>query len=146
MNEFQERLCELLAEKNISKLKLAKDLNISDIAIYRYFTRDFYPRIDIANLMANYFDCSLDYLFGLSDERNNKNANAHSFWHNFNALLSENGYSIRKAFSELNMSTYDYYRWKTQFPKTRALIEIAKFFSVSVDYLVGDIKKYRDIK
>ena len=41
----------------------------------------------------------------------------------------------------LNMSEYNYYRWKNGlFPRTNNLIEIAKYFNVSLDFLVGDVK------
>ena len=41
------------------------------------------------------------------------------------------------------MGEYDYYRWKDgMFPKTINLITIAKYFDVSVDFLVGN--KFND--
>ena len=38
------------------------------------------------------------------------------------------------------MSEYNYYRWKAGlFPKTINLIDIEKYFDVSIDYLVGKL-------
>ena len=89
--------------------------------------------------MANYFNCSLDYLFGLTDKRNKVNLNNQDFLHNFNLLLNENKLSISKAMKNLQMSEYNYYRWKKgMFPKTNNLVDIAKYFGTSIDFLVGN--------
>ena len=55
MNEFQERLQELLIENDLSRLQLAKRLNISSTTINGYFNNDYYPKIEIAIVMANFF-------------------------------------------------------------------------------------------
>ena len=68
MNKFQERLQELLEDKHLSRLQLANNLNISSTTINGYFNKDYYPRIDIAIEISKYFNCSLDYLFGFSDD------------------------------------------------------------------------------
>lgn len=139
MTEFQERLSELLEENNLSRLKLANIINITSTTINGYFNKNYYPTIDIAIKMANYFNCSLDYLFGLTDKRNKVNLNNQDFLHNFNLLLNENKLSISKAMKNLQMSEYNYYRWKKgMFPKTNNLVDIAKYFGTSIDFLVGN--------
>ena len=139
MTEFEERLSELLEENNLSRLKLANIINITSTTINGYFNKNYYPTIDIAIKMANYFNCSLDYLFGLTDKRNKVNLNNQDFLHNFNLLLNENKLSISKAMKNLQMSEYNYYRWKKgMFPKTNNLVDIAKYFGTSIDFLVGN--------
>ena len=142
MNEFQERLEELLLSANISRLKLSKILNISPTTINGYFNNGYYPQINFAIRLADYFNCSLDFLFGLSDNKSNTNSNPAPFFDNFEYLLCLNKIPIAKALRELKMSEYNYYRWKNgRFPKTVNLIEIAKYFSVSIDYLIGRTTK-----
>ena len=137
-NFFQERLQELLDEVSFSRLQLANAINVSSTTINGYFNKDYYPQINIAIDMANFFNCSLDYLFGLSDTLININKNNNSFISNFDALLKLNKLPISKALRELNMSEYNYYRWKNgKFPKTINLIQISKYFGVSLDYLIG---------
>ena len=138
MNNFQERLKDLLEENNLTRLKLANLLNISSTTINGYFNNSYYPDINIAIKIAKYFNCSLDYLFGLSDN-NSKTNNNEAFIKNFDNLLHNNKLSVSKAMKKLNMSEYNYYRWKKgMFPKTVNLIEIAKYFEVSIDFLVGN--------
>ena len=91
--------------------------------------------------MAKYFDCSLDYLFGRTDNKHYYNNNNNSFIENFDNLLKTNNLPIAKALREMKMSEYNYYRWKNgKFPKTNHLLDLAKYFDVSIDYLVGKNK------
>lgn len=141
MNEFQDRLQELLIENNINRLGLAKAINVSSTTINGYFNNGYYPHIDVAIKIANHFSCSLDYLFGLSDNRTKMEFNNNSFIDNFDKILKENKMSIATAFKNMKMSEYNYYRWKAgMFPKTINIIEIAKFFNVSTDFLIGNAK------
>lgn len=141
MNEFQDRLEDLLMENNLSRLQLANNINISSTTINGYFNNDYYPEISIAIKMADYFNCSLNFLFGLTDKRDKLNENSNSFIVNFENLRKRNKLSIAGVLKELNMSEYNYYRWKAgKFPKTVNLITIAKYFDVSVDYLIGRVK------
>ena len=134
MNDFQERLKELLVENNLSRLQLSKILNISSTTINGYFNNNYYPKIEIAISMSIYFDCSLDFLFGLSDIKNNASHN-NTFFENFNNLIKLSGISIAQTMKNLKMSEYNYYRWRDGLlPKTVNLIDIAKYFDISVDY------------
>ena len=143
MNEFQERLEELLLEKNMSRLHLAKLLGVSSTTINGYFNKNYFPQIDIAIKFSEFFDCSLDYLFGLTDDKKRKykidiNNLTGALIKNFNQLLKENKLSIAKVMKDLDMSEYNFYRWRNgKFPKTVNLILVAKYFDVSVDYLLS---------
>ena len=138
MNDFQERLQELLNEHNLSRLALAKIIGTTSTTINGYFNNDYYPQIDIAKKMANYFNCSLNYLFGLTDAVCQEIQNKNSFIDNLDKLLRKRKLPIAKVMRDLKMSEYNYYRWKNgKFPKTINLIELAKYFDVSIDYLVG---------
>ena len=141
MNDFQDRLQELLTENNLSRLQLSKIIGISSTTINGYFNNDYYPQIDIAIKMAKHFNCSLDYLFGFSDYKINTNKNQHSFIDNFDALLQETKTPISRALRDMKMSEYNYYRWKNgQFPKTHNLLDIVKYFDTSLDFLIGNYK------
>ena len=139
MNEFQERLQELLIENNLSRLQLSKIIKISFETLNGYFNRDFYPELSIAIKLANYFQCSLDYLMGLSEIYNNNDKNELSFIETINKLKKENNISIEKLMKAINMSETNFYRWQRgdNTPSMLSLISIAKYFDVSLDYLVG---------
>ena len=139
ITEFNERLQELLADNNISRFELAKNINVASTTLNGYFNKGYFPRLDIAIKIADYFGCSIDYLFGFSDEINDFDKNENAFIDNLNFLIKQNNKSVAKTLSELNMSEYDYYRWKKgMFPKTANLILIAKYFNVPLSFLIGN--------
>lgn len=61
---FTERVTELLAEKNLSRRQLAISSGIPMTTINNWFNRASLPTLDIAEKLADYFECSLDYLSG----------------------------------------------------------------------------------
>ena len=142
MNTFKERLDDLLIENNISKNQLASQINVSPETIYGYYKKNLLPEIKIAKRIANLFNCSLDYLFGLSDQ-NNKDKNNLSFPDTVKKLIKDNHKSVEKTMKELNISDRTYYRWQSgeSKPLTSVIIALAKYFDVSVDYLAYEYIK-----
>jgi len=61
------RLKELRKEKGISQLKLAMELNTNQNTISRYETGDREPGINELISLADYFNVSVDYLLGRTD-------------------------------------------------------------------------------
>ena len=141
MTDFQDRLTELLQDNNLTKQQFAKNINKRLSTINEYFLNDYYPQIDLAITIANYFNVSLDYLFGLSDKKENTNKNDNPFFDNFDILVKTNKKSILNTMLDMNFKESNYYRWKAgKIPKTNNLLTIAKYFDVSLDYLIGNRK------
>lgn len=61
------RLREIRKNKNISQLKLALELNMSQNTISRYETGEREPGITELIQIADYFDVSIDYLVGRTE-------------------------------------------------------------------------------
>ena len=138
MNKFQERLKELLEDYNLSRLALANKLSISSTTINGYFNKNYYPTIEIALNIAKFFNCSLDYLFGLTDSLSPLSLKTSNFVNRFNFLIKLKNNSIAKTMKELSLSEYNYYRWKKgQLPKTNKLLDIVKYFNTSLDFILG---------
>ena len=64
------RLKLLRKEKNLTQLKLALDLNMSQNTISRYETGEREAGYAELIKIADYFDVSIDYLLERTDERN----------------------------------------------------------------------------
>ena len=62
------RLKQLRKARNISQLKLALDLNMNQNTISRYETMERQADYKTLILFADYFQVSLDYLLGRSDD------------------------------------------------------------------------------
>lgn len=141
-NEFQDRLQDFLIEKEMSRLQLAKKINVNPETINGYFNDNLYPDIKIAKRIADFFGCSLDYLLGLTEQFNNKEKNNLTFIETIKKLLKENHKSVEKAMKEMNINESTYYRWQTgSIPHTSVLITLSKYFDVSVDYIAADLIK-----
>lgn len=63
------RLKELRKEKNITQIKLAMELNMSQNTISRYETGEREAGYNELIKIADYFNVSIDYLLGRSNER-----------------------------------------------------------------------------
>lgn len=61
------RLKELRKKKGISQLRLATDLSTTQNTISRYETGDREPGIDELIKIADYFNVSVDYLIGRTE-------------------------------------------------------------------------------
>ena len=61
------RLKELRKKKGISQLRLATDLNTTQNTISRYETGEREPGIDELIKIADYFNVSVDYLIGRTE-------------------------------------------------------------------------------
>lgn len=67
MDKFADILGDLIKERGLSLRKLAGESGVSAIQYSKYL-RGAYPTIEVAIRISNFFQCSLDYLFGVSDE------------------------------------------------------------------------------
>ena len=63
------KLKELRKEKGISQLKLAMDLSMNQNTISRYETEDRQADYETLIKIADYFNVSIDYLLGRTENR-----------------------------------------------------------------------------
>ncbi|WP_078392851.1 helix-turn-helix domain-containing protein [Shouchella patagoniensis] len=69
MNSFRVRLKQLREEHNFTQQDLAEHLLISIRQYRRYEKGDYEPNIETLIKLANYFNVSLDYLLGRSEDK-----------------------------------------------------------------------------
>lgn len=67
-----ENLKKIREKRNINQLKLAMDIGITQESISKYETDNAFPSKEILIKLADYFNCSVDYLL---DRTNNPNIN-----------------------------------------------------------------------
>lgn len=72
MSKFGQRLKELREEKGLLNKELAKEINVEPATITNWEKGNRSPREDILIKIADYFDCSLDYLLGRTDNKTSK--------------------------------------------------------------------------
>lgn len=147
MNEFVDSLKEFMNSYGMNKSQLAKLLKVSSTAVNSYFNYGCLPSINTAIRLCEIFDCSIDYLFGNSDKIEkeyilNEQTSATNFIKHLEELIKENGKTITSVMEDLELDEYTYYHWKHgKLPMTINVISVAKYFGVSMDFLVGEYKK-----
>ncbi|MCH5299682.1 MAG: helix-turn-helix transcriptional regulator [Ruminococcus sp.] len=74
--KFGSRVRQLRIEKKMTQAQLAKSLGISARTVSFIETGKYYPKNEeIIEKIANYFNVTADYLFGLSNLKNDNEAN-----------------------------------------------------------------------
>ena len=66
--DFSQRLSSLLIERQITAYRLSKDTGISDSMIARWKSGERSPSLENLLAIADYFDVSIDYLLGRTDD------------------------------------------------------------------------------
>lgn len=135
--KFSERLNELLFEKDLAEI--AKRLNIALSTIYYWKSGE--KEIALSNLiaLADYFEVSLDYLVGRSDDdRKVPHMQCPNFGQRLREVMKEKGittYYLRKNYK---YGSKHFENWdKGADPLLSTLTELSDIFGCTIDYLVG---------
>ena len=67
--KLAENLTNLRKEKGLKQTDMALLLKINNRQYQRYESGDSDPKLDTLIALADYFDCTLDYLVGRSDKK-----------------------------------------------------------------------------
>ena len=137
---FKQKLQFLMKEGNVSVTTLSKELNIAKSCISGWKNGIALPKFDKAILLCQYFDCSLNFLFGNSEfEEKAKPYNIVNFGKHIKGLLKDKKIKQEKFFADLDLSSSNISYWSKDntFPQMEIIIKIANYLNVSIDYLVG---------
>ena len=88
IEKFSYRLNVLLDDNNMKQTELAKKVGTTNVTICRYLNGERTPRLDVVARIASYFNISIDYLIGLSDDKTYKNQTNNKDL-NISSLISE---------------------------------------------------------
>lgn len=72
MSKFPVRLKELREEKRLLSKEFAKIMNVEPATISNWENGNRFPKDDVLIKIADYFDCSIDYLLGRTDDKLSK--------------------------------------------------------------------------
>lgn len=139
LSNFKENLYDIIMEEGINFTELAKRTQMPSGKMSIY-SRGFYlPNVENLLKIANYKNCSVDYLLGLTDSpeytKSKKNL---TFYEILIQLLKERKTSYYKVSKELHLSNSNLAKWKHgKVPKVETLYKLADKFGVSIDYLIG---------
>lgn len=140
MEKFSGILKDLILETGFTVRKLATLSGVSAVQYGKYLQGSI-PTIDVAVRIANYFQCSLNYLFGLTLDKSlveYKNYDLTKFVDRYEKALEENNISHYKFAKANEISESALRHWKYgDIPSVDSLIKISKGLCITIDYLVG---------
>ena len=142
MDDFVEILKDLVEEAGLSLRQLARDSGVSVMQLSRYLNGST-PTIDVTLKLATYFNCSLDYLFGISHEKEeNKYKSGEydisKFLGNYQKLLKANNLTNYKFIRDGYFDESVIRHWKAgSKPRLNVVYFIAKSLGGSMDELIG---------
>lgn len=142
MDEFKEILKDLINDTGLSLRQLSKESGVSAMQYSRYL-RGSIPTINVILKIAKYFDCSVDYLFGLNDKKKSKNYKTYDyeisgFVDRYLKLLKDNNLTNFKFAKGTIFDESIIRHWKAGVtPRLDIIYIIAKDLGGSIDDLIG---------
>lgn len=141
MNDFVEILEGFISGKKLSLENLSVQCKVSSSQLSEYLRGTMIPSVKNAVKLSNFFNCSIDYLFGLSEDKGKnlgKNYDLSGFIYRYESLLRNNKTTNYKFCKENNLSESMIRLWKRgQNPSISTLYIIASKLCSSIDYLIG---------
>ena len=138
--EFRRRINDIIEDNELDKYRFAEAVGVSKDVINRACLYGIIPSLKSLIRIADFSDVSLDYLLAKSDDTYfDKSESGATFHDRLPALAAKHG----KKYSEISHKMifpesyfHDWLRTKT-LPSLEYLYNIAEYFKVSPDYLLG---------
>jgi len=142
LSKFGERLKELIYDNNLTVEKISEVLNGNVSTIYHWLSGKINYKPSVANLvtLADYFQCSLDFLIGLENENylpNPKSRPLFAKW--FRYAIESKGFTLYSLSRATQIGTKSFYKWinDESEPNLDSLLRISEALDCTLDYLVG---------
>ena len=141
LSKVQERIKELMTERELNVTKLASALSVSPSTVSRYVRGISLPTYGQFVRLLEIFNCSADYLLGLTDVDvvGGTWCEVPPFSVRFRALLKQYQLSQYALHKKTGFSYDNFNKWLKGIrnPYLDNLIKLARAFDCSVDYLMG---------
>lgn len=137
---FRDRLIELKNGASLSCTDLAKGIHCSNSTISRYINDLRMPKTKIFIKLADFFCCSVDYLYGVADDFEEKEyLPCPLFSEQIPFLLKFLNVSALQFCIETDISSTEFYMWKNnkKTPSIESIYKISKFYDYSMDFILG---------
>ena len=134
-----ERITELMTICGTDNKTFAKAMGVNVSTVGRWKSNAKYMRLAQAVKIAEYFGCSLDFLFGRTEEMLDFSpCPCPPFYPHLRELLKKKGVSRNQINQETRIKSSHFVDWKNGAdPHILSLIELADYLDISLDILVG---------
>ena len=139
LSKLGERLSELMFYANMSSSELAELVGVTVQTVNRWKRGE--KQMELSNLITvcNILKCSIDFLVGRNDSTLDFiPQKCPKFYDRLREIMEEKTITWYKLTKETSIKDSYLYLWKKgSDTKIPALIELAEYLGVSIDYLVG---------
>jgi len=139
MTNFSERLSELMFEMSLTSDQLGKNIGVDGSAVRFWKLKKAVISLSNAIKIADYFNCSLEYLFGRSDTLIDFAPRpALPFYERLISVMKDKQISRYRVCADLKKGHGHFDRWKSGVnPRMNTVFDLAVYLDVTLDYLVG---------
>lgn len=136
---FRNSLCEIMADHNISIVRLSREINTDPSTIHKLLTGVRDVKLKTLIKLADYFKCSLEYLCGKTQVYEEYEPQpCKSFGVRIKEVISEYKLVPYKFLTEIGITPSRYYYWLSGGePMLTALEAMAKCLDITLDKVVG---------
>lgn len=140
MSEFGERLGELIFDHRLNEKQFAENAGICVSCVSVYLQGKSLPTVESLVKIADYFQCSTDFLLGREEE--NKSVEfkpCPPFSEQLLFLKKHFKCSAYKIYHNTKIAKSSYYEWLSgdSQPNLENVINLAEYFDCSVDFILG---------
>ena len=139
MSNISERLQSLLSENGVSASALAKQIGVTPPTLLNWLHGEVDPKLKHLIRVADHFDCSLEYLVGRIDDYEKSGFKpAPPFAEQLRRIIDDSDKSIYAACKQTTFEYRCFWDWfHGQEPLLSSLIQLADFYGLTLDQLVG---------
>lgn len=140
LSVFAERLSDLIFDNNEIARNIAKEVGIGKTTIYEYLSGNKMPTLINLVKLADYFNCSTDYLLGLEPEQFEQSFNkCKSFSERFNEVLTQLNVTRYKLEQLTGIAESALYYWAKgkRIPTIEKIILVCDKLDCRVDFFIG---------
>ncbi len=140
IEKFSERLEDLIRDKGMDNKTFAREVGVPESCISYFINSLRMPTITTLVKIADYFNCSADYVLGITENTNSSFKVCPPFSERLQYLIEFYKYPSPKSFrKDLNLAKSRFNEWLkgARVPSLDNIIKISEGLECSVDFVLG---------
>lgn len=141
ISKFSERFGDIIFESEKSIFQISKDIGIQSSMLYTWRSAVSIPNLENLIKLADYFQCSIEYLMGRIEEETGRQFNSvlPIFHERLKYYIKQSGKSAYYLCKTAKIHKGSFMRWANGecVPLPDNLVKLANYFNCTIDQLIG---------
>ena len=140
LSRFADNLQDLIIDSKLTQKQLAEKTGIDKASINRYKAGNCMPNLKATVIIAEYFNCSIDFLIGKTEESNHADfLPCPPFRERLELYLERYGGTAYSLCKTVGLPDNKFYGWLagTNFPRMDNVEKLADYFKCTIDQFLG---------